>query len=72
MNDLFNWLQSNVHKAVGVPALISTVQFLAMLMQYASDGVIDETELHQLLTTGSAINLAILIVVYAFLKARKS
>lgn len=70
MNEIWEWLKNNVHKAVGVSVLLNLAQLLPMLVQYASDGVIDENELHQLLTASSGVNQVILIALYAYLKVK--
>lgn len=70
-NDFLKWLQNNLHTTVAAPTIVSFMQFLYMLIQSASDGVIDNKELYQLMTMGSGFNLIVLLAVYVFLKIRK-
>lgn len=70
LDDLLRSAKNNVSKVVAIPAFVSSVQFLILLVQAASDGVIDDNELHQLMTAGSGINLIVLLLVYAILKLK--
>lgn len=70
MDYILNWLANNLTKVIGVPVVVNSMSFLALLFQSLSDGVIDETELHNLLTAGSGIDLIVLVFVMAVMKVR--
>ena len=69
--NLFQWAKDNLVKIVAIPTLLNCVSFTANVMIAASDGVIDSNELHQLMSVASGANVAILVVVMAYLKTRK-
>ena len=71
LDKIMNYLTAHAKSAIAIPAAISGFEFMALLIQSASDGVISEQELHALLKAGSGFNFVILAIVLAYLHYRK-
>lgn len=71
MENIYNWIGKNIGKAIGVPIVLNSVEFILMLAHSLSDGVISHDELEALLKAGDGINLAFLAIVLAYLKFKK-
>ena len=64
-------IKSHPHLALSVPMLLSAFSFLSNLVASLSDGVIDSTELHTLLSSADAFESVLLIVIMVALKEKK-
>jgi len=71
MNKIWNFLENNITKVIGIPLVLNAVEFLMMLMHSLEDGLISHDELEVLLKFGDGINLIILSSVMAYLKFKK-
>jgi len=68
---LLKWLKTNVMKVVALPIALSSLQFLALLIQSLGDGMVDDNELHAMLQAGNSTSLFFLALVMAILKLNK-
>lgn len=71
MNWLADLLKNHAGKAIGVPTALSALTFFGNLALALSDGVIDDTEFHNLLTSASGVEMLLLGVLMLALKKKK-
>lgn len=67
---MFDWLIKNPGQTLISGSVLSLITFLSNLVIYVSDGRIDSTELHALITSANGIQLVIVIIVILILKAK--
>ena len=68
---ILEWIKDNILKIAAVPVVVSSGNFILLLVQSMSDGVITDEELHALIKVGSGIELICLVAVMGVLKIRK-
>lgn len=71
MESLLKLIEKNAGKTVGIPFIISTLQFLLMLLHAMSDGIIDHQELEALLQAGNGVQMVFLALAIGYLQFRK-
>ncbi len=59
------------HLVLSVPALLCFVTFLTNLFTALKDGIIDNSELHQLLSTADGFETVVLLMVMFVLRNKK-
>lgn len=69
---MWNWLKNiignNPVKSIGIMGLISAGTFLVNLMKALSDGVIDDSEWHNLMTGANGVEALLLGIIAIALK----
>jgi hypothetical protein len=71
MKRLLSLLKKNPHVAISVPTILCFITFITNLVSALSDGVIDSTELHQLLSTADGFETVLLFVIMIVLRNKK-
>ncbi len=71
MDKLWNLIEAHLGKAIGIPLGLNTIQFLLMLVNAISDGVLSHEELEALMKAGNGITLVLLALVMAYMKFKK-
>ncbi len=66
-----DWLDKHSGGLISTTTIISSLNFVANLINSLSDGEIDGAEFHKLATSGSAIQLVLLIAVMIYIKKKK-
>ena len=68
MDRLRKIIKEKPHIAIGVPTILCAITFITNLVAALKDGVIDNTELHGLLSTAEGFETVALFVVMLALK----
>ena len=71
MDALFQWMKENAGKSIGIPAFLSSINFLGNLFLALSDGVLTQQEFHALLTSANGIETIILLIAWAAFREKK-
>lgn len=71
IDKMIDWISNNLLKTIIAPAAISGATFAANLSLALSDGYIDNTEWHKLISGANGVQLVILLGVVYFLKREK-
>jgi len=71
LNYIKDAIKGNPHLAVAVPAVMSSISFVTNLLTALSDGVIDDTELHQLMSSANGIEMLVLFLIMIALRDKK-
>ncbi len=67
---MFDFFEKHLGKFVGGTTILSSVNFVTLLVSSLSDGIITDEELHALIQASSGIQVVVLVVIMAFLKSR--
>ena len=72
IDKITDWVSNNLIKAIIAPAAISGVSFFTNLSLALSDGEIDTTEFHKLMSGANGVQFLILLAVIIYLKRDKN
>jgi hypothetical protein len=64
-------IKENPHLVLSVPALLCFITFITNLVAALKDGVIDSSELHQLLSTADGFETVVLVVTMLVIGRKK-
>ncbi len=70
-NFIIDMIKSKILHVLLIPASLNTVSFFALLFDSLKDGELSASELHQLITAASGVELFVLIIVMLILKCKK-
>lgn len=60
--------KKHLFKLITIPAIISALNFIVLILQSVSDGVITDQELHALIKASSGIDIIFLVIAITLLK----
>lgn len=66
--NILDMIKEHAKPLIAVPAILNGGNFLIMLLQSVSDGVITDQELHNLMQASSGLNIVILGIVMLIMK----
>jgi hypothetical protein len=71
MDKLKELLKNNLHVAMMIPALTSTLLFLGNLCLALKDGILDDAEFHKLATSANGFEMLVLLAAFVAFKNKK-
>lgn len=71
MRKIRDKINENPNLVLSVPAVLCFITFVTNLVAALKDGVIDSSELHQLLSTADGFETVVLVVLMLILKRKK-
>lgn len=71
MRFIYRKIKEKPHLVLSVPAILCFITFITNLVASLKDGVIDSSELHQLLSTADGFETVVLVVFMMVIKKKK-